>query len=533
MAEAEVVAARLESMGGKNGGNALVHDDNPPSPSKIQSCVICLDTIQTGLRIKDCGHVFHTHCIRGSLSHGRKCPVCRKPVGGTPEGRCPSGTLRIHLTTNDCPGFTHCKAIQLDYSIPSGKQSSYHEKPGQPFTGDTRTAYLPNNEDRRRLLHRLKFSFVHGLTFTVGMSLTSGLKDVVTWTSIHHKTSLHGGQHGFPDDTYMTRCNQTLDALGVPPCDIAPSVKSETIQRVAPDMLGQNQCLEDHLEPYTADGSTLTENGIDDLVPLPPPIAPPAAVSSVVPPTALAPAVPAFSVPLTSSSPAKDPSLPPIHSADAPAEEEIEVSAIDIPTGSVDEGISPKSGDCSICLGALIGGRPCTRIIECRHQFHHDCLCDALNHGDVECPVCRLKLGPQGKSPSGTMEVKLLSKTECPGFGGAATIQLQYKLQAGQQQQYHANPGVSYEGIHRIAYLPCTKDGIALLQRLKYAFVHGLSFHVGKSMALGTDSAITWTTLFPHKTSLQGGAFGFPDDSYVSTCNQALDGLGVPGAGQC
>jgi deltex-like protein len=64
----------------------------------------------------------------------------------------------------------------------------------------------------------MKYAFAHGLTFTVGTSLTTGRSNVVTWTSIPHKTSFEGpaDPHGFPDDRYLANCNDALDSLGVP-----------------------------------------------------------------------------------------------------------------------------------------------------------------------------------------------------------------------------------------------------------------------------------------------------------------------------
>ena len=46
--------------------------------------------------------------------------------------------------------------------------------------------------------------------------LKTGITNQITWASIHHKTSLKGGAHGYPDDQYLTNCNDALDALHVP-----------------------------------------------------------------------------------------------------------------------------------------------------------------------------------------------------------------------------------------------------------------------------------------------------------------------------
>ena len=107
----------------------------------------------------------------------------------------------------------HCRASH-SLSRPCNRN------PGLPFAGASRIAYLPDNAEGRRLLKRLEYAFSKGLTFTVGTSLSTGQGDVVTWASIHHKTSISGGAHGFPDPSYFYNCNDELDAVGVPSADL-------------------------------------------------------------------------------------------------------------------------------------------------------------------------------------------------------------------------------------------------------------------------------------------------------------------------
>lgn len=68
-----------------------------------------------------------------------------------------------------------------------------HPKPGQPFQGTSRHAYLPNNLEGQKALKLLKKAFDARLTFTVGRSITTGQEDVVTWNDVHHKTRVDGG----------------------------------------------------------------------------------------------------------------------------------------------------------------------------------------------------------------------------------------------------------------------------------------------------------------------------------------------------
>jgi len=129
-------------------------------------------------------------------------------VVGSPQGKSPSGTLEVYTTPDSCSGFQQ-GSIVIKYSIPSGTQLSYHESPGERHSGKAVKAYLPNNDDGQDLLRRLKYAFMHGLTFEVGTSMTTGRTNTVTWSSVHHKTSNHGGvmKHGWPDRDYFSNCN--------------------------------------------------------------------------------------------------------------------------------------------------------------------------------------------------------------------------------------------------------------------------------------------------------------------------------------
>lgn len=127
--------------------------------------------------------------------------------------------MAVSYISDSCCGFEEVGSIQIKYNIPSATQLTYHDNPGQHFSGKSCTAYLPNNETGKDLLKRLEYAFMHGLTFTVGTSVTSGKANQCTWASIHHKTSKFGGvqSHGYPDPDFFLNCNEELDSLFVPP----------------------------------------------------------------------------------------------------------------------------------------------------------------------------------------------------------------------------------------------------------------------------------------------------------------------------
>jgi deltex-like protein len=169
-------------------------------------CAICLDALsqETSVQLAICKHAFHRSCITDALQHVAKCPVCRQPLSDEPQGKSPSGTMTIEILDIPCPGFAgSTTTISMVYDIPSGTQSAYHDQPGERYDGTCRVAYLPHTLEGKQLLARLQYAWTHGLTFRVGTSLTTGTKNQVTWASIHHKTSVHGGPHGFPDSNYI------------------------------------------------------------------------------------------------------------------------------------------------------------------------------------------------------------------------------------------------------------------------------------------------------------------------------------------
>lgn len=195
---------------------------------KEEECPICLENMVPSLEpdttnvvcIKKCKHRFHKHCIMQMFDQNHtRCPYCREPVGFKPHGQGPSGSMKIRINaTTRCKGFEHNSdgVIELHYQMQGGIQLPFMENPGQPYSGTSRTAYLPQNESGRKLLTRLKYAFAHGLTFRVGTSISSGRSNQITWTSILHKTSLNHGLFGYPDPQYITDCNESLDALHVP-----------------------------------------------------------------------------------------------------------------------------------------------------------------------------------------------------------------------------------------------------------------------------------------------------------------------------
>jgi deltex-like protein len=136
-------------------------------------------------------------------------------------GTSPAGTLRIQLTPKICPGFRpSCTVIELHYEIPSGIQREYHPNPTVPYQGDDRTAFLPDNEEGRKLLTRFKYAWYHGHMLSVGRSQTHCKDNMTLWSTVPQKSGLAGGPFGFPDSQYIAAVNKELDDLNIPTADV-------------------------------------------------------------------------------------------------------------------------------------------------------------------------------------------------------------------------------------------------------------------------------------------------------------------------
>nr|XP_034985534.1 E3 ubiquitin-protein ligase DTX3L [Zootoca vivipara] len=205
-------------------GAAKMHSPPPreqkePKEMEVKQedmCSICMDTVHQKKVLPKCKHEFCTECIEQALKYKPVCPVCNAAYGKV-EGNQPPGTMNIQKYRAPLPGYEGYGTIIISYNIPSGIQTESHPNPGRPFSGTSRTAYLPDNPEGREILKLLQQAFAQKLVFTVGQSRTTGATNVVTWNDIHHKTSLYGGagSFGYPDPDYLKRVREELKAKGI------------------------------------------------------------------------------------------------------------------------------------------------------------------------------------------------------------------------------------------------------------------------------------------------------------------------------
>eukprot|EP00922_Rhytidocystis_sp_ex-Travisia-forbesii_P051578 GHVS01076513.1.p1 GENE.GHVS01076513.1~~GHVS01076513.1.p1 ORF type:complete len:441 (+),score=6.37 GHVS01076513.1:33-1325(+) len=189
--------------------------------------------------------------------------------------------------------------------------------------------------------------------------------------------------------------------------------------------------------------------------------------------------------------------------------------------------------ECVICIEDIVD--EIVRIKKCGHIFHRDCIESWLSKGckaAFECPKCkRLLLRGFGDCPRGTMTWELWENKpeyELDGYPGTPTAVISYVVASGIQSIRHPQPGASYAGICRKAYLPYTDESKPILKMLVYAFSMGHTFTVGTSVTTGTPNSVVWNGIH-HKTRTNGGAahFGFPDEQYLGRLLNELKAKGI------
>ncbi|RCN38124.1 zinc finger, C3HC4 type [Ancylostoma caninum] len=205
-------------------GNSVEHFSKPPTCVQQDDCVICLCPLSEPGEVSElpCKHQLHTSCLKEYLKSAnakKRCPVCLRyfelPLGDQPsEARMFINKLsHIKLPGHEDSDFVY----EIIYSVPDGIQEASHIRPGKPFTGTHRRAFVPGTREGTKVLRLLKFAFDRRLIFTVGDSITTGARNTVVWNNIHHKTSIGGGplKYGYPDPDYLNRVKDDLAAMGI------------------------------------------------------------------------------------------------------------------------------------------------------------------------------------------------------------------------------------------------------------------------------------------------------------------------------
>ncbi|XP_078462317.1 uncharacterized protein LOC144727397 [Lampetra planeri] len=185
--------------------------------SEEDMCPICLGDFTEKYALPNCKHAFCRECIDMASKIRPVCPICNKPYGTIVGDQPINAHMTVNITSGHLPGYPLCGTIEITYSIPSGIQGPEHPQPGMAYHGTMRIAYLPDNTEGNHVLQLLQRAFKQRLIFTVGVSRTTGIDNIVTWNDIHHKTSIRGGpiNFGYPDPDYLKRVQDELKEKGI------------------------------------------------------------------------------------------------------------------------------------------------------------------------------------------------------------------------------------------------------------------------------------------------------------------------------
>jgi deltex len=150
--------------------------------------------------------------------------------------------------------------------------------------------------------------------------------------------------------------------------------------------------------------------------------------------------------------------------------------------------------------------------LPCGHVFKKNVLKRWLDK-HARCPLCYHYFNNvNGPQPSGTMSIKLLQNLHCSGSAKHGTYEVTYIFNNSIQGSRMKNPGKNYRGTTRRCYYPNTKEGNAMVELLKKAFMKGVLFVVGQSVSSGMDNCVIWGGIH-QKTQTSGGPqnHGWPD----------------------
>ena len=189
---------------------------------------------------------------------------------------------------------------------------------------------------------------------------------------------------------------------------------------------------------------------------------------------------------------------------------------------------------CTICFDDLkdapVDGPGVAVMLPCNHSFHANCLLqqfDVYKKAHLECAVCKRVYGGVrvGNMPDGVMKWRVVPLA-CDGYQ-CPSIEIRYEFPDGVQGPHHPNPGRSYSGTVRDAFLPDNPDGRRALGILLVAFQRRHTFTVGRSITTGRDNTTVWN--LHHKTSPSGGLtnFGYPDQTYFTRLEDEANGFAI------
>lgn len=99
-------------------------------PVANETCAICQETVSVAARIRQCGHCFHSNCIREWFTLNARCPVCRHDIRELPPvlagtgGQGRSDLIGQQAPASDPPPATEqvAEAPDWEWYINDGRQ---------------------------------------------------------------------------------------------------------------------------------------------------------------------------------------------------------------------------------------------------------------------------------------------------------------------------------------------------------------------------------------------------------------------------
>jgi hypothetical protein len=170
---------------------------------------ICGDEIDDSQDMKDwvklyCNKYIHLKCLKEAITSTGKCPYCGLALGVL---NSPSGTMYLRTQAGSLKGYDKYDTIVITYDLISSRIMYKNEEAF--VTGDYRSAFLPNSPKGQNVAELLKVVFKLGRMFSFGKSLTTGNEPVITFGTVHIKSS-NTGTFGYPDPTYLDRVRQEI-----------------------------------------------------------------------------------------------------------------------------------------------------------------------------------------------------------------------------------------------------------------------------------------------------------------------------------
>ena len=135
------------------------------SESGDRTCCICLD--ESADAKLPCGHKYHGSCLESWFEQRPSCPTCGQFYGDR-MGSMPDGSMSWSWRRAPLAGHT-CYTIVLHFNFQGGTSN------GQIYDGRSQHAYLPNNQEGRKLLAMFQLAFRRRVLFSLTESLTTGV----------------------------------------------------------------------------------------------------------------------------------------------------------------------------------------------------------------------------------------------------------------------------------------------------------------------------------------------------------------------